>query len=121
MMTLYTMDDIIRLQMDDAFRESEGDKYCLINLIGQELSKQDLNNQANFCILQTINAYKENKIDKNNANRIINKVEAFVYSEDMLGITRVIEKLNKEIVEEELHIPHFHSLCVLCGELYDAF
>lgn len=120
-MSLYTMDDIVRLQMDDSFRESEGDRYCLVGLQGRELSKKDLSNQANFCILQTINAYKEKKINNNDANRIINKIDALVYSEDMLGVKRVIEKLNNEIVEEELHIPHFNSLCILCGELYDTF
>lgn len=119
MMTLYTMDDILRLQTSDEFRYSEGDKYCLVSIQGYELSMEDLSNQANFCILQVINAYKDKKIDKNNANRILNKIDALVYSEDMLGVNRVIQKLNKEIIEEELHIPHFNSLCVLCRDIYD--
>ena len=120
-MKQYTMDDIVRLQMDDKFREREGDKYCLISLQGRELSKQDLINQTNFCILQIIEAYKNKKINKNNANRILNKIDAFVYAEDMLGISQVIYKLNKDIIEEELHIPHFNSLCIVCEELYDSF
>jgi len=121
MMTLYTMNDIVRLQMDDAFRESEGERYCIVSLQGHELSKEDLNNQGNFCILQVITAYKEKKLDKKNANRILNKIDALIYAEDMLGIERVIQKLNQEIIEEELHIPHFNSLCIPCEELYDSF
>ena len=105
--------------MDDSFRQREGDKYCLVSLQGRELSKRDLINQNNFCVLQTINAYKENKIDKNNANRILNKIDALVYAEDMLGVENLIKKLNREIIEEELHIPHFNYLCVICEDLYD--
>lgn len=120
-MMMYTIEEIARLQMSESFRESEGDKYCLISLQGRELSIKDAHNQANFCILQVINAYKDNKIDKNNANRIINKIDALVYSLDMLGADKVIYKLNKEVIEEELHIPFFNSICVLCEDLYDSF
>ena len=116
---MYSIEEIQRLQYDNKFYEDEGDKYCLISIDGHELTQKDLHNQANFCILQVINAYKNKFVNKYEANRIINKIDAFVYSEDMLGVQRTIEKLNKEIIEDELHIPHFHSLCVLCEELYD--
>ena len=118
---MYSIEDIHRLQFDNKYFIEEGDKYCLVSLFGKELSQKDLKNQANFCILQIIRAYKENKIDKNTANHLINKVDALEYSEDMLGPERCIQKLNKEIIEDSLNIPFFNSLCVLCDDLYDAY
>lgn len=118
---MYSINEIQRLQYDDDFREREGDRYCLISVYNRELTPRDVDNQANFCILQVINAYKDKYISKTEANRILNKIDAFIYGKDMLGIQRTIEKLNKEIIEEELHIPHFYSLCVVCDELYDSF
>ena len=121
---MYSMSDIKRLQLDDDFYQSENDKYCLVSfsyITEQVLTKVDLKNQANFCVLQTIRAYKEEKIDKNRANFILNKIDALEYSEDMLGVEATINKLNKEIIGEELHIPFFNSLCVECGDLFDSF
>lgn len=117
---MYSIEEIIRLQRDESFFEEEGDKYCLVSLMGKDLSAKDVSNQANFCILQIINALKNNFITKDKANFLINKIDAYEYSLDMLGPYNVIHKINKEIIEEELHIPHFNSLCVICGEIYDS-
>ena len=68
-----------------------------------------------------INALKKNYITKKKANDLINMVDVFEYSLDLLGPEKIIMKMNREIIEEELHIPHFNSLCVLCGEIYDSY
>lgn len=117
---MYTLQQIKALQTNNDFFISEGDKYCLVSMIGRELSKEDVNNQANFCILQIIDAYKKNYLTSSQANDLINKVDVFEYSTDLLGPKKVIYKINKEIIEDSLHIPHFNSLCVLCGDLYDS-
>ena len=118
---MYSTEEIYRLQFDDEFFFEEGDKYCLVSMFGKEFQKRDLVNQANFCVLQILSAYKDNKIDKNTANHLINKVDALEYSEDMLGPERCIKKLNKEIIEDSLNIPFFNSLGVLCEDLYDYY
>ena len=121
MMKMYSINEIQRLQLDNEFYEEENEKYCLVSLQGKILTNTDVLNQANFCILQTLKAYKEEKIEKNYANFLINKIEAIEYSIDMLGAEIVIKKLNKEIIEEELHIPFFNSLCVRCDDIYAGF
>ena len=118
---MYSMNDIQRLQLDEEFYQNENDKYCLVALENKHLALSDLQNQSNFCVLQTIQAYKEKKIDKNRANFILNKIDAIEYSENMIGIERAIEKLNKEIIGEELHMPFFNSLCIICEDLYVGF
>ena len=120
MRNMYSIEQIKRLQRDDSFYEEEGDRYCLVSLIGKDISPKDVENQANFCVLQIIEALKKDYITKKQANDLINKVDVFEYSIDLLGPERVIEKLNKEIIEVELHIPHFNLLCVVCGEFYDS-
>ena len=121
MMKMYSINEIQRLQLDNEFYEEENEKYCLVSLQGKILTNTDVLNQANFCILQTLKAYKEEKIEKNYANFLINKIEAIEYSIDMLGAEIVIKKLNKEIIEEELHIPFFNFLCVRCDDIYAGF
>ena len=121
MMNMYSIDEIKRLQKDESFYEKEGDKYCLVSLIGKTLSEKHVENQANFCILQIINALKNNYLSGKEANSLINKIDALQYSTDLIGPDKVIEKLNKEIIEEELHIPHFNSLCIICSEIYDNY
>lgn len=121
---MYSISDIQRLQLDDEFYQEQNDKYCLVSfnsITKQLLNDVDLENQVNFCVLQTIRAYKEEKIDKNRANFILNKIDALEYSKNMLGVSSIIEKLNREIIGDELHIPFFNSLCVRCDDLYDSF
>ena len=118
---MYSIDEIKRLQKDESFYEEEGDKYCLVSLVGKPLTKKDVENQANFCVLQIIDALSKNYLTKKEANSLLNKIDALQYSTDLIGPKKVIEKLNKEIIEEELHIPHFNSLCVICSEIYDNF
>ena len=118
---MYTIEQIKQLQINDDFYEKEGDRYCLVSLFGKEVTHKDVENQANFCILQIINALKNNYITSKKANELINKIDAFEYSVDLLGPEKTISKLNKEIIERELHIPHFNSLCVICGDLYDNY
>lgn len=120
-MKMYSINQIQRLQLDNEFYEEENEKYCLVSLQGKILTNTDVSNQANFCILQILKAYKEKKIEKNYANFLINKIDAIEYSIDMLGVETVIKKLNKEIIEEELHIPFFNSLCVRCDDIYAGF
>ena len=121
MMKMYSINQIQRLQLDNEFYEEENEKYCLVSLQGKILTNTDVSNQANFCILQVLKAYKEKKIEKKYANFLINKIDAIEYSIDMLGAETVIKKLNKEIIEEELHIPFFNSLCVRCDDIYAGF
>lgn len=118
---MYSIEEIKKLQLDDIFYENEMEKYCLVSLFGKEITNKDVENQANFCILQIIDALKKNYLTGKEANDLINKIDVFEYALDLLGPEKVISKLNKEIIEEELHISHFNSLCVVCGELYDDY
>ena len=119
---MYSIEQIKEMQINEEYFIQEGDKYCLIKLIPKKtFTKEDVENQANFCILQIIKALKEEYITKEKANELLNKIDAFEFSVDMLGELRVIQKLNKEIIEDELHIPYFNSLCVLCSDVYDIY
>lgn len=118
---MYSIKEIQRLQYDEDFFIDEGDKFCLISPVGREIDEHIASNQAKFCVLQTLNAYKENKIGKDLANYIIDKIDAIFYSADMLGYERVVQKLNFEIMEEELYTPHFNYICILCDDLYASF
>lgn len=118
---MYTMDEIIRLQQDAEFLEQESNRFCLIDKQGETIDSKIVSNQAKFCIIQVINDYKQKKITRDRANYIINKIDAIVYAEDMLGSQRIVEKLNQEVIGEELFVPHFNGICIECERLYDSF
>ncbi len=113
------MREIKRLQTDKEYRQQQEDTYCLVSLQGKNLSKKDVKNQCNFCVLQILNAYEQDFITARNANFLIEKVEAYEYTYDLLGAEKIIEKLNKEIISDSLNTPFFNSLCIMCDDLYD--
>lgn len=117
---MYSIEEIKRLQKDKEFRKREEDRYCLVSLQGKNLSKKDVVNQCNFCILQILNAYEQDYITARNANFLIEEVETFEYTYDLLGPEKIISKLNKEVISDSLNTPFFNSLCVVCEELYDT-
>lgn len=120
-MKMYTQNEIKLLQIDKKYRNAEEDRFCLVTMPFRDLTKQDVENQAKFCVLQVLDTYRDKKINSNDANRIINKIDALLYAHDMLGSQRIIEKLNKEIIEEELRLPYFNSLVIECDDLNDDF
>lgn len=117
---MYSMTEIKKLQTDFQFRENQENKYCLVSLQGKTLSKKDVENQCNFCILQILTAYENEYIDARKANLLIETVETYEYTYDLLGPERTISKLNKEIISDSLRTPFFNSLCVICEDLYDS-
>lgn len=117
---MYSMADIKRLQVDSQFRENQENKYCLVSLQGKTLSKEDVENQCNFCILQVLNAYENKYISSREANVLIETIETYEYTYDLLGPDKIISKLNKEIMSDSLKTPFFNSLCVVCEDLYDS-
>ena len=120
-MSMYSINEVMRMQSDEEYFFNEGEKYCLVSLFGKELTDKDVENQSNFCILQVIDAYKKGFLTPEKVNYIINKIDVFNYSKDLLGPEKVIDKLNKEVIEEELHIPYFNSLSVKCEDVYDNY
>ena len=118
---MYTMNEIIRLQNDEDFLEQELNRFCLVEKKTEKIDSTIVSNQAKFCVLQVIGDYKQNKITRERANYIINKVDAIIYAEDMLGSQRIVEKLNKEVIGDELYVPFFDAVCIECGKLYDSF
>lgn len=116
---MYSISDVNRLQTDDEFFKSENEKYCLVSLRGKQITLKDVENQCNFCILTILTHYKKGFIEGHQANHLINVLETFEYSVDLLGPDTVINKINKEIISEQLNTPYFDQLCVLCDDLYD--
>lgn len=121
MMTMYSISQIKELQKNGDYLKQEEEKYCLVSLEGKTLTNKDVENQCNFCVLQILNAYKKDYISPKKANDLINMVETFEYTTDLLGVEKTISKLNKEIITDNLNTPFFNSLCVLCEDLYDIF
>lgn len=120
MMTMYSKTEIDRLKISENFLDEEENRYCIVALQGnRKLTVQDVHNHANFCILQLVRAYRNKNINVYDFDRILDKIDLFIYAIDMLGPNQVIDKLNKEVIGEEFHIHYFNSLCVVCEELYD--
>ena len=116
---MYSIEQVQRLQLDEEYLGLEEDKYCLVSLFGRKLTYADVENQCNFAILQIIRALENNYIDGATANTLINTLETYEFSKDMLGVENTINKINKEIIEGYLRIPYFNSLCIKCDDLYD--
>ena len=57
---------------------------------------------CNAVILESIYRLKEKKITNKDFNDILNMIDTYIYSVDLLGISRVFDKINKEIVGEVL-------------------
>lgn len=112
------METIINLQKDEKLLEKEGDKYCLVSLESKHsFSKKDVENQSNFAVIEIITAYKRGFITGDEANTLINKIDTYEFSYDLLGPEKTIQKLNYEIIGEGLKMPSFHYLCVECDSL----
>ena len=116
---MYSMNQIRELQTNQQYFEDESERYCLVSLQNKELTFKDVENQCNFCILRIITDYKRGVLDSDNANFLINKIDTFEYMKDFLGPQKTIHKLNSEIIQDGLHLPHFHQLCIVCDDLYD--
>lgn len=116
---MYSIEQVQRLQLDEEYLGLEEDKYCLVSLFGRKLTYADVENQCNFAVLQIIRALDNNYIDGATANTLINTLETYEFSKDMLGVENTINKINKEIIEGYLRIPYFNSLCIKCDDLYD--
>lgn len=117
---MYSIDQIKRLQVDEDYYSTESNKYCLTqNFVKDNLTFQDVENHCNFCILRILNDYKNGFLSSDDANELIDQIDVFEYSKDLLGAPKVIDKLNREIIQERLHLPYFNQLCVKCDELYD--
>lgn len=116
---MYSINQVQQLQTNPQYLEQEENRYCLISLIGKQLTNKDVENQCNFTILQIIRALQNNNIDKHKANTLINTLETYEYTTNMLGPEKTIQKINKEIIETHLNTPYFNSLCIECEDLYD--
>lgn len=112
------METIIKLQKDKKFLEKEGDRYCLVSLDSKhEFNKRDVENQSNFAVIEIITAYKRGFLGSDEANYLINKIDTYEFSYDLLGPEKTIQKINYEIIGEGLKMPSFHYLCVECDSL----
>ena len=116
---MYSINQVQQLQTNPQYLKQEENRYCLVSLIGKQLTTTDIENQCNFAILQIIRALQNKNITPQKANQLINTLETYEYTQDMLGPQKTIEKINKEIIEQNLNTPHFHSLCIKCDDLYD--
>ena len=54
MMIMYSIEQIKRLQYDEEYYYEEGDKYCLVSMFGKDITRKDIENHANFCILEIL-------------------------------------------------------------------
>lgn len=113
---MYTFDEIILLQTNNEFYESENDRLCLIRKT-KEVSSEVISNQAKFCVLQTIKGYKEGNLSRDEANNVINKIDAIYYGRDLLGNEKTFNKLNNDVINDELGTPFFNLMCVECDSL----
>lgn len=112
---MYSRQTLDLLMIKNDYYYDECEKYCLLEPQNAFYTTDTLHAHANFIILYAVGAYKEHKIQEYELNSIYDKIEALLYAEDMLGIKRIIEKLNKEILEDLLNETNFHYICVRCN------
>lgn len=112
---MYSRQDVTLLTIKNDYYYNECEKYCLLSPEKAFYTIDILHTHANFVILYAIGQHREHIIQEYELNSIYDKVEALLFAEDMLGIKRVIEKLNKEILEDLLHESDFNYVCVRCS------
>ena len=141
-MILYSKGDISRFKINTKAFEEECEKYCICkktdnfytsdNLkTSANLKKSDnlkisddlyildnLISHSNFVILAAVNDLREGMIDDFEVYKIHDKIEALVYASDMLGIKKIIDKLNEEILWDLLNINMMEAIVVLCNDKY---
>ena len=117
-MKRFGIEEIKLLQIDTNYLNNIMESICLVEFDPQLVDDTTLNIHANFIIIEIILALQNDFIDDRTANHLINKVDALCDSVDMLTRERIIEKLNIEIVQDELRTPHFHKIAIMCDEIY---
>lgn len=120
MMTMYSRNYILQMMQNKDLYTKETQKYCLIKL-SSEVNKKDAINQINFSILRVVHDYNAGFLSKEDVYTIIDKVETYEYIIDLLGAKQVINKINKEILNDILSLENFDFLCIPCpGVLEDV-
>lgn len=114
---MYSINQIERLQIDPHYFKKETEEYCLVPFRENNLSFSDVELYCNFCIQRVIHDYNLNLLTDTEASDILDEIEVFEYSTDLLGELKTIEKLRDEILLEKLHLEDFNYLVVRCDTL----
>lgn len=92
-------------------------QFCLMDLKEDTQTNGFLTSHINFAIIEIIYCIHKRTITLEEAKRLIDKLEALESATDMLDSRQIIEKVNREIIEEKLGIKNFNKVGYICEDL----
>lgn len=99
---LYSMSDIQLMIVNDDRYLDEIELYDIFEPSDTLKTSDNLYPFCNTVILEALYRLKEKTISDKDFNDILNMIDTYVYSIDLLGLSNVYDKINNEIVVEKL-------------------
>lgn len=104
---LYSMSDIQLMIVNDNTYLDEIELYDILEPSDNLKTSENLYPFCNTVILEALYRLKEKTISDKDFNDILNMIDTYVYSVDLLGLPNVYNKINNEIVVEMLRSQPF--------------
>lgn len=110
---MYSKYEADLLLINSKFYTRESNAYCLIKPYVGCYNNENMHNYANYTILSLAAAVKGSIINEDVFDSLYYKIDALLYSADMLSEKQVIEKMKNEILLDILEIDYDY-ICVRC-------
>ena len=111
-------DGLIRkIMYKPVIRRKENQSYRLVNCNSGFIGNY-INDYTDYVILMIINDFRNNKLDKNQCYKLIDRVEGYYYGfeESFIDAFQLYRKLTEEIMIEELHKEDWNYIAIYKGD-----
>lgn len=115
----YDTERINDIRYNSHKRYQENKKYRVIEY-NENFVNLYVYDHTDYVILSTLNALRNRYIDKNQCTKILDKIEGyyFAFEEGLISANQLCQKLNQEIMREELHQENWNHLGVFKNDVY---
>lgn len=115
----YDNERINEIRYNPSRRYEENKKYRVMEY-SERLANSCVYDHTDYVVLSTINAFRNNYIDKYQCNKILDKIEGyyFAFEENLIDANQLCQKLNQEIMIEELGQFSWNNLGVFKDDTY---
>lgn len=112
---MYTIKHVELMMIQPKYFDEECENLCLDPVDKNYVfTRDDLDRHMDFTMLQTIAANQRNEIDKDTLYWIYNKLETYLYASDMMSASRLVSKVNDEILNNILRLNVWDFRCIRC-------
>lgn len=115
----YDNERINNIRYNSHKRYQENKKYRVVEY-NKNFARLYVYDHTDYVVLATLNALRNRYINKHECNKILDKIEGyyFAFEEGLINSEKLCQKLNQEIMREELHQENWNHLGVFKDDIY---